>query len=235
MILIHARCQSIAPMIMNQADDARLRQWVDSPGGQEPLPDPVRDFQSRIYRDPKGRVAIYRNMLMTALKFAGREVKLGRNRVTTREGTLLPSILRIHDEWIPLDGGEVGSDVVFVRDVRWSSARRTPKEPQPRIAGDGHRIAEIIGPKQKPVRIVRPKVMKWGFNVSLEVETPGHAQIARQLFERAGTEAGLGDFRPSLPNRSEWKSPFGRFRVEAWEMNEPTNAAPRPTLVFETV
>lgn len=215
MMRINVRCLGIAPLIMNQAGPERLIRWMNSPGDQAPLPDREQDFQSRIYRDPGGRVAIPSDMLMGALKVAGQDTKLGRIRITGKDSTLLTSILRIRDEWVPIDGGEVGTEPEFVSDRRLATFRQ--------------------GRRRTRVPVIRPKIMSWGFQVTIEAESGALERTARQLFDRAGTEAGLGDFRPSLPNNSGWKSPFGRFQVVTWTSERVTEATELNKLVYETI
>lgn len=215
MLNIRVGCLGLSPLIMNRAGPERLQRWVVSPGDQTPLADQAADFESRIYRSPDGQVALSRDMLLTALTFAGRKIKLGRSFITSGASTLLGSVLRIDQEWLPLHGVSPGTDPVFVRDVRQGIQR--------------------VGRQRTKVRLVRPKLMTWGFTVDLATDGATQASLARRLFELAGTDAGLGDFRPSLPNGSGWPSPFGRFQVSSWEVDEEVDSPPVRPAVYETV
>lgn len=193
---IRFRCLGLTPIIMNQSHQERLTMWQDDPGQQAPLPDPEADFNSRIYRGPDGRVALHRDMLMSSLRNSGYQLKLGARKISVRRGgSLISSLLKIVEEWILVDGGQPGTEPEFVRDVR-SATRR-------------------IGRKKMKIRLVRPKAPIWGFSFTARVRDREYVQVVIHAAEVAGTESGLGDFRPSLPNRSGWKSPFGQFKVES--------------------
>jgi hypothetical protein len=70
------------------------------------------------------------------------------------------------------------------------------------------------------VAIVRPKFPRWGFEITVEVnEDLVNVEKIMDLFEIAGRQCGLGDFRPGT------KGQFGRFSVKefaALEAAKPT-------------
>ncbi|MBI2984224.1 MAG: hypothetical protein HYY50_01200 [Candidatus Kerfeldbacteria bacterium] len=185
--------------MMNRPDQQALVECVAGNGRSSRSDQEV--FESKIYRAPDGRIALPRPMLLAVLKNAGREVKLGRQKVTTPESTLLSSLLSIKEEYLTLDGGRPGSEPLVERDSRRAIQRQ--------------------GRKQERVRAVRPKIKRWGFEVTLCVSSPSQARIARQLFDVAGAEGYLGDFHPSSKFRKKlkangWKAPFNRFAVTEW-------------------
>lgn len=59
----------------------------------------------------------------------------------------------------------------------------------------------------------RPCFEDWSLDFTLEVDTDLIAvDLVRDILDAAGKRVGLGDFRPAA------KGPFGKFRVDRWEL-----------------
>lgn len=59
----------------------------------------------------------------------------------------------------------------------------------------------------------RPKFYDWSFAGTVEIDTQDISlDLVREVFDTAGRKIGLCDYRPQR------KGPFGRFRVDEWEL-----------------
>lgn len=59
----------------------------------------------------------------------------------------------------------------------------------------------------------RPSFNDWRLEFTLVIDTEMiQPQLVRDIMDAAGKRIGLGDFRPAC------KGPFGRFRVDLWEL-----------------
>jgi hypothetical protein len=62
----------------------------------------------------------------------------------------------------------------------------------------------------------RPKYENWSLKFDIEVSTDLiSTEVCQQLLVEAGTQVGIGDFRP------EKRGPFGTFRVTKWVEHRP--------------
>ncbi|MEK7150954.1 MAG: hypothetical protein AAB783_02025 [Patescibacteria group bacterium] len=144
--------------------------------------------KEKLYTDVDDKtIGVPVEMLFASLREAGRGVKLeGMKKVSTAEGTVLPAFLTICDPFLPLTNQE------WVVDKRRGNMQN--------------------GGKNTAVCVVRPKFIKWGFEVTIELdEKQFGADNCRKLFDLAGSRQGLGSFRPNKGGT------FGRFRVVEWE------------------
>lgn len=130
---------------------------------------------------------------MSALIAAGQAVRLeGKRQISTAKSTVLPAFLTLLDLRMPLSHQQ------------WEVDMRGGVNPN----------------GTEGICIVRPRFDKWGFeaNVLIENDEIDESKI-RELFDKAGSRMGLGDFRPQR------KGIFGKFRVVCWERVEQASAA----------
>ena len=149
--------------------------------------------REKIYRDPKGRTCVPTMNLVAALNHAGRSVKMGKKTIATATTTTLFSFAEFPDEFLVFDGLDENGDLPWVVDIR--------------------RGVMASGVKPVAVAIVRPKFPSWSLAVRVHLnEKLVGEDTLRKLFDEAGTNSGLCDFRPQK------KGPFGRFRVVGWRV-----------------
>lgn len=61
----------------------------------------------------------------------------------------------------------------------------------------------------------RPRFDDWTLEFTLDLDTSIiQESLLREIVDAAGKRVGLGDFRPAR------KGPFGKFRVDCWDVNE---------------
>lgn len=196
MIRIRVGCQGVSPILLNHLDpETFLRARSET---AMPLP-PLEEARKKLIIE-HGRLGIPTEYLNAALVTAGRQVDLDAYRtVTSLQGTTLYRFLYVVESFLAFP-----ESAVWVPDIR-----------------------KGLDPKMgQKVRIVRARFDQWGFSCTLEVrEDRIHPEKIRELFDIAGEEVGLGDFRPNGEERyvEIWEGkfkhrcPFGRFRVTEWE------------------
>lgn len=176
-------------MLMNPMTDETLDSLIT--GNRKPIVKdrPMSDVASeRIYRDENGQMGIPTINLISALKGAGRAIKNGKKAISTATTTTMFSFLEFPDEFIPFD------DLDEKGEIPWRVDKR--------------RGVMKNGAAQVAVGIIRPKFDKWSFTVKVRLnEKLIREETLKALFVEAGTNMGLGDFRPSK------NGPFGRFEV----------------------
>lgn len=83
------------------------------------------------------------------------------------------------------------------------------------IAGDWHVDSRPVVIPATKGRILRHRPMfdEWAISLTLQIETELiDAKTIRKILDDAGNYVGIGDYRP------ERKGPFGRFRVDSWDV-----------------
>jgi len=144
-----------------------------------------------------GRIVLPIENLYAALKAAGRKVKKGKSQISTATTTTLFSFMKIEEKCMVF-GASDGDE------VKWEVDLRRGTNP------NGGQL----------VVLVRPKITDWRFTVTARVDDDIDESLVRELFTKAGTIAGLGDFRPSTGG------PFGMFEVASWTVLEDTSKKP---------
>lgn len=134
-----------------------------------------------------GLIGLPVTYLLSALIYAGRFVKNGKDKISTANSTTLYEFLDIQDGFLPfLD----------------------QKEP---MEVDTRRGVSNNAGKTAAVAIVRPLYRHWEVSVHFTIDTAVVSEaVVKKIFEVAGTKSGVGDFRPQK------KGPFGRFSITDW-------------------
>jgi len=149
---------------------------------------PLRDrAEKKIIRE-NGKVGIPATYILSALIYAGRYVKNGKNNVSTAKTTTVFEFLTIHEEFFPfLDQSEQ-----WIVDKRRGTASN--------------------GKTEAAIALIRPKFKNWSVSFTIEIDESLISLITvKQLFEEAGRKSGVGDYRPQK------KGPFGMFDVSDWK------------------
>jgi len=185
------RCIGISPILMNPATDELLDELEGGAGARKAKALGVSSkdkAEKKIIRSEKDEIGIPVEYLFSCLREAGRKVSYdGKSKISTKESTFLPALMAITNNFLPF----------LNQKAEWFVDRRRGKLPK-----DGTTVC-----------IVRPRVNEWAFDVTIEVdEGEIHVDKIKELFKRAGTMVGLGDFRPSCNGQ------FGRFRLENFEL-----------------
>jgi hypothetical protein len=193
------KIQNLSSLLMNPMTDDTLDSLIT--GIRKPIVKdrPTQDVASeRIYRDENGRMGIPTINLISAVRSAGRTVKIGRKAVSTAGTTTMFSFLEFPDEFMPFD------DLDEKGEIPWKTDKR--------------RGVMKNGAAQVAVGIIRPKFEKWSFTVRVRFNDKiVREEIVKAMFVEAGTNQGLCDFRPSK------NGPFGRFEVVDFQVNSNGN------------
>ena len=148
--------------------------------------------ESRILKNDEGQIGIPIEYLLGCLVEAGRSVKNGKKQISTAGTTTIFAFLDFGAQTF-LPFAEHSPMVVDRRKGNMSNA--------------GKSVA---------VCIIRPKFTTWSIELDVVITTSapfGAAEdVVKQLFEAAGSQVGIGDFRPAK------RGPFGRFEVAKWEI-----------------
>lgn len=141
-----------------------------------------------------GLIGIPVTYLLSALIYAGRFVKSGKDKISTANSTTLYEFLDIQDSFFPFKNQEEPMEVDTRRGVSNNAG------------------------KTAAVAIVRPLYRHWEISVNFTIDTAVVSEaVVKKIFEVAGTKAGMGDFRPQK------KGPFGRFSITEWQILDPAS------------
>lgn len=148
--------------------------------------------ESRVIKNEDGQIGIPIEYLLGCLVEAGRSVKNGKKQISTAGTTTIFAFLGFGaQEFLPFT--EYSPMVVDRRKGNMNN-----------------------GGKSVAVCIIRPKFKTWSIDLDVVITTStpfGAAEdVVKQLFEAAGSQVGIGDFRPAK------RGPFGRFEVAKWEV-----------------
>jgi len=137
--------------------------------------------------------------LMACLIEAGKFIRLDKKRqMSTAKGTLLPGFLSVEEFYLPLIDPKTNKSAAWEVDMR---AGRNPN------GGEA-------------VCIVRPRYDSWSFTFTALLDTEQlDEKVYRNLVDIAGSNMGLGDFRPQR------KGIYGRFKVTSWKRLESYSSA----------
>ncbi len=148
--------------------------------------------EGRTIKNDEGKVGIPIEYLLGCLVEAGRSVKNGKKQISTAGTTTIFAFLDFGDQtFLPFK--EHSKMVVDRRKGNLNNAG-----------------------KSTAVCIIRPKFEKWSIELEVVITTEGDfaakEDVVKKLFEAAGSQVGLGDFRPAK------RGPFGRFKVSGWKI-----------------
>lgn len=165
--------------------------------GAEP---PEDEAARKLYTTSEGRPYLPVEMLMACLIEAGKFIRLdGKRQLSTSASTVLPGLLTIEDEIMPMLKPEDEKDSLEWGIAQWRYDMRQGRNPN---GGEA-------------VCIVRPMFSRWAARLTALIDTSTLPESTyRQLFDMAGLRVGLGDFRPAR------KGIFGQFRVDLWKAAE---------------
>lgn len=167
---IQISIEGVTPLLMNRFTDA-AQQKASSNTTTSTVGDKGstrEQAEQKLYTNDDV-IGIPQPNLLRCLIDAGKWFKVGRNKVTTQQSSILPACVDIEGVFIPLrhEGWEVDSRPV-------------------RIPSTGGRILAH-----------RPSFEKWAldFTADLDTDILGR-QLFRDIVDAAGKRIGLGDFRP---------------------------------------
>lgn len=196
---VQVYCEGTSALIMDAFRD-------DGWGCRYPDPDHIKtrkdwfdkerlekEATEKLYRreGDSGEIGLPTNMLRACLRHAGMLVVLnGKKRVSTSTKTVLPSLMTVEGEFLPLTYNA----------ERWD----------PEKAWRTHTIVCRVDRINLP--FARPLFTQWGFEpvVTINGELFSEEKV-QELFRAAGMRVGVGGFRPVFGG------PFGKFAVKSWE------------------
>lgn len=149
--------------------------------------------QAKIIKNDDGKPGIPLEYMLACLRGAGRLVKNGKAKVSTATTTTIFGFLDFGDRsFFPFSDG-------------YSEMKVDKRKGTLNNAG-----------KNVAVGIVRPLYKNWSVSFDVDVNTDAakfgvSLSIVEELFKAAGSQMGLGDFRPSK------NGPFGRFELTKFE------------------
>lgn len=167
---INVEVKGITPLLMNKFD------MTGEKADKNATPREVAE--KKAYRLDDGKFFIPMTWMYGAMMNAGRNIKLGKRQISTRDSSMLASGAWIDEEVFILsnDDFEVDSRPVVVP------------------ATGGRIVAH------------RPRFDEWSFSFSLTVDEQVFGEkLIRELIDDAGKKVGIGDFRPE---RKGWFGRF---------------------------
>jgi hypothetical protein len=185
---------SLSPMLQNPMTDEVLDELLGGKSARKGVQTDItvdQRAEKKLCKGPNGEFGFPTNYLFAALVEAGRQVQFEKKtNISTATSSKLPAFFSIVPD-VVTDGGD-GFIPFLDQDVKWVADKRRG----------------VLAANKAAVAIVRPKFPTWAFEVTIEIDLE---QIAidkiQNLFDIAGRQSGIGDFRPS--KRGE----FGRFSV----------------------
>jgi hypothetical protein len=149
--------------------------------------------EKKVIRNNEGRIGFPIEYLLAALIKAGQHIKNGKGKISSAKTTTLYEFLSTEEEFLVFKNQAEKSWKVDIRKGKLK-----------------------VDCKLKKVRIVRPLFRSWETTLDIVVDTTVISmQTVKQLFDFAGNDVGVGDFR-TVANKPP--SPFGKFVVSEWEL-----------------
>lgn len=212
-VTVDVTCVGDEPMLCNPMSRDQLIAIGEKKTVRWPTDRPIieqADEKAKLMMDLDGYYGFRRQWLIGALKEAGRNVETGKaakQKISTATTTRLRGLVRIVPDCLTTDAdGEkfirFSSHSPYERDVRKGSSNAT------------------AGKSAVAVAIVRPLFRNWEFRVRILVSTQIEISRIRNLFEIAGSNQGLGDFRPGVGGE------FGCFAVESFTVYKTGDEIP---------
>lgn len=185
---IHIVVEGLTPLMMSRISEAtlqNLRTRVKPPKSQTKELTPRDEAEGKLHVTTRGEPYIPVEALMSCLIVAGQYIRLdGKRQASTKQSSLVPGFITIEDQELILTHKE------------WEVDMRPGRNP------NGGEL----------VCIVRPRFDKWGFEVTILLDTSLFSPVmCRELFEIGLNRVGLLEFRPAR------KGIFGRGRIVKWE------------------
>lgn len=151
--------------------------------------------EQHLYRDPcdAAKLVLPQAQMFASLREAGRQFKLGKQQISTRDSTVLPSFLALDPGDCQIMNPTTGKPAEWEVDVRRGV----------------NKAAGVA------ICVVRPRFDRWQVTVGCQLNVArADDTLLRRIFDEAGTAVGVGSFRP------ERGGMFGRFSVVRWEQTD---------------
>jgi len=160
------------------------------PPKNAPRLSPREECEKKVYLHNDKPILPAQNILSCLIE-AGRHVRLdGKRMISNAQSTTLPAFLLLEDPYVPLLNPHNNKAATWEVDMRGG---RNP---------NGNQL----------VCICRPRFDEWSFKLNVQLDLGEIAEDSlRELFEKAASRVGLGDFRPQR------KGMQGQFWVNAWK------------------
>ena len=171
MLRITAKIQGISPYVQHRFTDeageaaSNGNRVVSNLGSKTPL----ERATSFLYTGSNGEPVIIQPAIFGSIVQAGKFFKLGKNKMTTLQSSLVPAYLNVVGTYFPI-----------VHREPWTVDTRPV-----RIPATGGRILEH-----------RPLFNDWQITFEIEVYPGMDENLTRNLVDAAGLRIGLGDMRP---------------------------------------
>ena len=207
LVRVTVAVSGITPLLMNRMTAETLegiRRKTKKPKTQQRPEKPRDEAEPKVYVTEKGAPYWPVENLFSCWVGAGQFVRLdGKRQVSTAKATVLPAFLTIEDPIILLVENPSDPEQEW-RPAEWEVDMRQGRNPN---GGEA-------------VCLVRPRFDKWGFRISVLVDTNEVGiNIAREVIEQGGKRMGIGDFRPQR------KGQFGKYQLIQWQEQALTDAA----------
>lgn len=193
LVTINVGLVGVSPLLMNAMDEATLERLVTGEKAPKGAPKgtPLEQATKKLYRDAQGNPVLPVQNILSSLIEAGRSVRLeGKKQVSTASSTVLPSFMSI-------EGLQFA--VLDTLDNRKPASWRVSL-----MQGRNPNGGEAVG-------ICRPLFDSWALLLTIVADLDTVPErIVRELFDKAGSNVGVGDFRPQR------KGFYGRWRIDRW-------------------
>ncbi len=172
MQIVKVTCEGETPLLMEPMSDAvleSLRTGKRLPINKDRTAEEIA--LEKIYKDEDNNPCIPADNLWSCLVEAGRLVSFkGKQNISNASESLLGGLLRIKEEYLPLQNGQP---------ITWRVDKRRGRLP------DGTAVC-----------LVRPRFDHWGFSATLTIKDGDiDDKKMKELFEAAGTFKGIGGHR----------------------------------------
>lgn len=196
LVTVEVTCTGISPLLMNpfqkEVGEA-IRTQIKLPQKTDQTHE--EEAAKKLCLDENRRIVIPVDNIYACLLNAGASDAIvgKKNKLTVKSGgSLIPSRIIFHGQHVLLTNGN-GGEPQWVADTR--------RTVNPQTGGANF--------------TTRPCFVKWGFTVIITIRTDRITEkIVRRLFDVAGEEIGLGDWRPAKKGR------YGMFLVTGWKIVE---------------
>jgi hypothetical protein len=194
-MIVEVECRGTSPLLMNRMSEStleglRTKKKKPKAANIGTTRTPREDAESKIYLSDEGPY-LPGVMLMASFIEAGKYVRLdGKRQISNAKSTVLPGFMSL------LTAGPLLKEPDTDKAATWEADVRQGRNPN-----GGEAVA-----------ICRPRFDEWSFTFRIEIDDQEIGEdTIRELIDKAGRRAGLGDFRPQR------KGIFGQFIVERWE------------------
>ena len=166
--IYEVRIEGTRPLLMNAPNELVTRENEGVSRRRSEVPDPEKEAEMRMYRDPQGRIAIPNYVIKACIRNAGGNYR-AKQRMSTYK-SLLKAAIDIEPEWVPL---KYDKWVIDARPVNIKGNRVIRYRPR-------------FDKWALEFRIVNndPKIIS--------------SEILRKILVDAGRWYGIGDYRPEF-------------------------------------